>query len=55
MVRIHVCDACVAPCDDLESQMVVTIGNEGSGKFSRGGMAEQSSFLEDLSIFYSFV
>jgi hypothetical protein len=23
MGRIHVCDACVAPCDDPESQMVV--------------------------------
>jgi hypothetical protein len=25
MGRIHVCDACVAPCDDPESQMVVTL------------------------------
>jgi hypothetical protein len=25
MGRIHVCDACVAPCDDPESQMVVPI------------------------------
>ncbi len=25
MGHIHVCDACVAPCDDPESQMVVTI------------------------------
>ena len=31
MVRIHVCDACAAPCDDPEDQMVVAIGREGSG------------------------
>ena len=37
MVRIHVCDACAAPCDDPEIQLVLSIGSEGSGEFSRGG------------------
>ncbi len=37
MVRIHVYDACAAPCDDPEIQLVLSIGNEGSGEFSRGG------------------
>jgi hypothetical protein len=41
---VYICDACVAPCDDPESQMLVTIGSEGSRKFSRGGMTEQTSF-----------
>jgi hypothetical protein len=44
MGRIHLYDACISPCDDPESQMVVPIGSEGSGKFSRGSMTEQSSF-----------
>jgi len=26
MVRIHVCDACVTPCDDPENQVVVPDG-----------------------------
>jgi hypothetical protein len=28
--HIHECDACAAPCDDPENQMVVPNGNEGS-------------------------
>jgi hypothetical protein len=39
MGRIHVCDTCVPPCDHPEIHMVVPIGNEGSGKFSLGGMS----------------
>ena len=35
MGRIHVCSANVAPCEDPEDQMVVSIGREGSG-FCRG-------------------
>ena len=36
MGRIHVCPANVAPCEDPECQMVVSIGREGSGNFLRG-------------------
>ena len=45
MGHIHVCDAYAAPCDDPESQMVVSIGAKDRENFSQGGiMAEQSSF-----------
>ena len=36
MGRIHVCPADVDPCEDPEDQMVVSLGSEGSGKFSQG-------------------
>ena len=37
MDHIHVCDACVSPCDDPESQMDVSIGKK-DGFFSPGGI-----------------
>ncbi len=47
MGLIHVCDVCVTPCDDPENQMVVTIGSEGSGKFSLGDMYRHVSVERD--------
>ena len=38
--HIHVCSAYVAPCEDPECQMVVSIGSEGSGNFSQGAPTE---------------
>jgi hypothetical protein len=43
MVRIHVCDACVAPCDDPESQMVVPHFKDLPGTFADVNLPPSSS------------
>jgi hypothetical protein len=43
MGHIHVCSGYVDPCEDPEDQIVLSIGSEGSGNFSQGGMSRTGS------------